>query len=162
MKRIQIIILVLVLCFACSKPENKEIEKKSTPNSAQMISGAKGPSYSISVTLGHSASECSGCVMSGGTCTHVDCQGAGSACAAKTIMQISDTEEVNLYFGTISDPNELTAEDFFLMPNRSLYIMGSNGEFINIPEQMLYRDEETGNFMIYDIFFSDFQMFENK
>ena len=52
--------------------------------------------------------------------------------------------------------------DFFFMPDRSLYIVGSNGQFINIPEQLAYRDPETGTLIFYDIFFSDSQVFDNK
>jgi len=78
------------------------------------------------------------------------------------VMTISDSREVSLYYGTIDNADELTDEDFFLMPHRSLYIVGSNGQFINIPEQIVYRDEETGAFIFYDIFFSDSQVFENK
>jgi hypothetical protein len=48
------------------------------------------------------------------------------------------------------------------MPDRSLYIAGSNGEFLNIPEQVAYRDDKTGLFIFYEIFFSDYQAFENK
>jgi hypothetical protein len=164
MKKISVTILCLVLCFACSKQENKETAENSMPNSAQMISGdsgAKKALYGIVVKIGHSGSGCPGCVTSGGTHVHIDCQGAGSTCDVKAVMEVSDNGEVT-YYGIIAHPDALTDGDSFLMPDRSLYIIGSNGEFLNIPEQNAYRDEETGTFIFYDIFFSDYQAFGNE
>jgi len=162
MKKNLISTLCLVLCFSCSKNENKENTESSMPNSAKLISDTKGKqTYGITVKIGHTAVGCSGCVTSGGLSFHVECQGAGSACEKTVIVGISSSGGVT-YYGIVDDPDDLTYDDSFLMPNRSLYIIGSNGEFLNIPEQMLYRDDETGTFIFYDIFFSDVQMFENK
>lgn len=165
MKQISIIttFFILVLCFSCREQENKETPESSMPNSAQIISSFKeGQIYGITISLGHSATNCSGCVMTGGTLKHVDCQGAGNACRIKTIMSVSTTEKSVYHYGIVNDPDELTDEDSFLMPDRSFYIIGLNGEFLNIPEQVAFRDEETGAFIFYDIFFSDYQAFENK
>lgn len=161
---ILITILLTVFGFACSKQEQKETNKSLGPNSAQLISisGSKKVTYGITMSMGHSGAGCSGCVMSGGHLIHVDCQGTGNACQSSAIMVLSDLGEINFYYGTVGNPDELTDEDFFIMPNRSLYIIGSNGEFLNIPEQTVFRDEETGAFIFDDIFFSDYQAFENK
>jgi hypothetical protein len=165
MRRILFSILFSILCFACSKQENKETTENSMPNSAQIISGSSGAKavvYGVTVRIGHSGTNCPGCVTSGGAHTHVDCQGPGNACQVKSAMKISASGEVTYYYGIVLDPDELTDDDSFLMPDRSLYIIGSNGEFLNIPEQVAYRDEETGTFIFHDIFFSDFQAFNNN
>ena len=157
-----IITLSFILFFACTKQENRGGAESSNSNSAQMISNSKGLLFGIKVSVGHDGANCSGCVTIGGQQVHTDCQGRGNACQVGARMQISDSGEINFYYGTIDDPEELTDGEFFLMPDRSLYIVGSNGEFINIPEQTVYRDEETGTFIFYDVFFSDSQVFENK
>jgi len=163
MKKTLITIVFLILCFACKKHEIIETTELPKFNSAQLISNSKGSAYyGITVRVGHAASTCSGCVNTGENCIHVDCQGAGTACSVSAIMEISDSGEINFYYGIINAPNELTFEETFLMPDRSLYIIGSNGQFLNIPEQMAYRDEETGAFVLYDIFFSDNQVFINE
>ena len=163
MKQTLVTLLLLILCFACKKQETIETAALPKCNAAQLISNSKGKTYyGITTQVGHSGSGCSGCVNIGGNCIHLDCQGTGTDCSVKAIMEISDSGEISFYYGTIENPDELTYEDFFLMPDRSLYIMGSNGQFLNIPEQTVYRDEETGAFIFYDIFFSDNQMFVNE
>jgi hypothetical protein len=166
---ITITVLFSVLCFACSKQENKEpnteAAESSISNSAQIISGDPGTKkaiYRVSLLVGHKSSGCSGCVTSGGSHIHVDCQGSGNACKLGASMNISSAAKSTDYYGIVADPDELTSGDSFLMPARSLYIIGSNGEFLNIPEQEVYRDEETGAFIFHDIFFSDWQMFGNE
>ena len=158
-KRILSITLFFILFFGCTKQENKTTEYS---NSAEIISNSKRVGYGIKVNVGHSGSTCSGCVTVGGQSIHVDCQGSGNACRLGGAMIISNSDEDGIYYGTIENPDELTYEDFFLMPDRSLYIEGTKGQFLNIPEQMAYRDKETGTFIFYDIFFSDRQIFGNK
>jgi len=163
MKKTLITIAFLILCFACKKHEIIETAELPKFNSAQPISNSKGRScYGITAQVGHSGSTCPGCVNTGGNCVHVDCQGTGTACSVSAIMELSDSGEINFYYGIINDPNELTFEETFLMPDRSLYIIGSNGQFLNIPEQNVYRDEKTGAFVFCDIFFSDSQVFINE
>jgi hypothetical protein len=160
---VTIVFLFLILCFGCKKHEIIETAELPKFNSAQPISNSKGGAcYGVTLLVGHSASTCPGCVNNGGSSVHIDCQGDGTACSVSAKMEISDSGEINIYYGTISEPDELTYEETFLMPNRSLYIIGSNGQFLNIPEQMVYRDEETGAFVLYDIFYSDNQVFINE
>jgi hypothetical protein len=167
MKQILVTIafLFLILCFACKKHEIIETAELPKFNSAQLISNSNSKGrvcYGITTLVGHSASTCPGCVNTGEHCIHVDCQGTGTACSVSARMVISDSGEINFYYGTIDEPDELTFEETFLMPDRSLYIIGSNGQFLNIPEQTVYRDEETGAFVFCDIFFSDAQVFINE
>jgi len=163
MKRALILISFSILCFACSKNENGETTESVLSNTAELISDTKGEVfYGLTFSVGHSGSGCGGCVTVGGQHTHVDCQGTGNACKIGAKMGVSSNSRDGIYLGIIGDPDELTDGESFLMPDRSLYIIGSNGEFLNIPEQIVFRDEETGAFIFYDIFFSDVQMFENK
>ena len=162
MKKILSITVIFIFFFGCAKQEKIETTKFTNSNSAQLISSSRGLIYGLKVSLGHSGTNCSGCVYVNGSRAHVDCQGNGNACQINAVMKISDSGEVNFYYGTIDNADELTYEDLFLMPDRSLYIIGSKGEFLNIPEQVAYRDEETGCFTFYDIFFSDGQVFENQ
>jgi len=162
MKKLLFVAFLLIVCLGCNNTENEIKSETINPNSAQAISSSKGMTYNVKITVGHSASGCSGCFMVGGILQHINCQGPGNDCQINARMEITDSGEINFYDGIISNGEELTADDFFVMPNRSLYIIGTNGEFLNIPEQIVYRDEDTGTFIFYDIFFSDAQMFENK
>ena len=163
MKRVLILISFSVLCFACSKNENGETTESLLSNTAKLISDTKGGDvYELGFTVGHSGEGCPGCVAGGGTHTHVNCQGPGNACRLGSAMSVSSNSKDGIYLGVIEDPDALTDGDFFFMPDRSLYIIGSSGEFLNIPEQIVFRDEKTGEFVFYDIFFSDYQAFENR
>jgi len=161
MKRILILISFSILCFACSKNEKGETTAAVVSNTAKLISDTKGMQlFGISISVGHSGKGCAGCVTSGGQHIHVDCQGPGNACTKSARMSIASAK--GAISGIIEDSDELTDGEFFFMPDRSLYIIDSNGEFLNIPEQIVFRDEETGAFIFYDIFFSDSQTFENE
>jgi len=163
MKRILILISVFILCFACSKNENGDATESLLSNTAKLISDTKGGDiYLLGFSVGHSGSGCGGCVTSGGQHAHVDCQGAGNACRIGAAMSVSSNSKDGIYLGIIENPDELTDGESFIMPDRSLYIIGSSGEFLNIPEQVVFRDEETGAFVFYDIFFSDYQAFVNR
>jgi hypothetical protein len=166
MKKITTFLLILTIVFsACEKKEKLNPDPVNPKNCAVPIySESKAVlGFQLSLRSGHSGAGCSGCTIQNGKPVHVDCQGAGSFCQqSATIYLYPDDGEIDIYYAINTDKWGLTSGDFFLMPDRSLYIVGSNGEFINIPEQTLYRDEETGYFIIYDIFFSDAQMFENK
>jgi len=166
MKRLVPIFFILFFIFlACEKKEKNNSNSDVLQNAAVPIctDSKQILGYKISVMVGHSSNGCPGCVTMGGNHFHVPCQGAGSSCAqSATIYLYQDDYGTDLYFAISVDELDLTDEDFFLMPDRSLYIVGANGEFLNIPEQMLYRDEDTGTFIFYDIFFSDYQAFVNK
>ncbi|MCL2246725.1 MAG: hypothetical protein FWC10_06395 [Lentimicrobiaceae bacterium] len=162
MKKIFFFGLCFIFFFGCSKKENVELAVFPDANTVELVStNAKETVYLGTVQLGHSSSGCSGCVNVGGTCVHFDCTGYGNACTAEVSMKLASNGDTS-YSITILNPDGLTYEDVFLMPDRSLYVIGSSGEFLNIPEQMTYRDDETGTFTFYDVFFSDSQMFGNK
>jgi len=159
-----LLILFSIFFFACEKSDKQNPISGLPENRAEPIySDSKAwLGFQVIAQCGHSASGCNGCINFNGQYIHVDCQGAGSSCTqtARIYLYIDDSSP-DRYYAITDGEWDLTDEDFFLIPDRSLFIMNSNGEFINIPEQMLYRDETTGKFIINDIFFSDFQFFEN-
>ena len=60
---ITIVLLFLILCFACKKHETIETAELPKNNSAQLISNSKGKSYyGVTALVGHAASGCSGCM----------------------------------------------------------------------------------------------------
>jgi hypothetical protein len=64
---------------------------------------------------------------------------------------------------TTTDTFDLTSEDFFLMPDRSLNYTDEKGRriFLNIPEQLVYRDTATLQFTFTGLFFSDGPAYTN-
>lgn len=64
---------------------------------------------------------------------------------------------------TTADTFDLTSEDFFLVPDRSLNYTDekNNRIFLNIPEQMVYRDTATLQFTFTGLFFSETAAYSN-
>ena len=62
-----------------------------------------------------------------------------------------------------TDTFGLTSADFFLMPDRSLSYTDENNNriFLNIPEQLLFRDSTTQQFTFTGLFFSDGPVYSN-
>jgi len=162
MKKKVFYFLCILLFFACSKKEITEMAAFDKSNSAQLLSDEKEMIFYVEIRVGHNGDGCNGCVTTGGTNHHVDCKGYGTYCVVSANLSLAAEGEDGYYYGIVLNPDEFCDDDFFLMPNRSLYIEESKGKFLNIPEQMVYRDEETGVFIFYDIFFSDSQIFENR
>jgi hypothetical protein len=65
---------------------------------------------------------------------------------------------------TTTDTFDLTSEDFFLMPDRSLDYVDEKGShiFLNIPEQVVYRDTATLQFTFTGLFFSEIAAYSNN
>lgn len=162
MKKFFFYLFCFIFILGCSKKEVINLSHSSDGNTIELISDGKGMSYIGKMQMGHSANGCNGCAVINGTKVHLACTGYGTECSSNVAFTLTATREHNDYYATVLNPDEFTDYDVFLMPERSLYIVGSNGEFLNIPEQTVYKDEETGTFIFYDIFFSEGQMFENK
>ncbi len=64
---------------------------------------------------------------------------------------------------TTTDTFDLTSEDFFLMPDRSLDYVDEKGShiFLNIPEQVVYRDTATLQFTFTGLFFTNTPAYSN-
>jgi hypothetical protein len=124
--------------------------------------------YKINTKVGHSASTCNGCVIINGKYVHVDCMGSGNQCSSSGTVKLTlaSTESgINYYQGMTLYEYELTTEDYFLFPARSLWVYNEfTGTecWMNIPEQMLNRDKNTNQFTFKGIYFSDKQEFDNE
>ena len=117
--------------------------------------------YVLLTYAGHDAKDCSGCILFNGRLIHINCQGWGDAClhsAAVTLNQVASSVTA-----TTTDTFDLTSEDFFLMPDRSLNYTDEKGRriFLNIPEQMVYRDTATLQFTFTGLFFSETAAYNN-
>ena len=126
-------------------------------------SGSKDANtYVLSTRVGHKRSECGGrCIQINGVPTHADCMGVGRYCALLSSVTISQSgTDVT---ATTVDTFDLTSEDFFLMPDRSLNYTDENNNriFLNIPEQLLFRDSTTQQFTFTGLFFSDGPAYSN-
>ncbi|MDL2241116.1 hypothetical protein LJC69_05770, partial [Bacteroidales bacterium OttesenSCG-928-K22] len=82
--------------------------------------------YALTVFSGHTSNDCTGCVMVAGVLVHMDCVGGGGDCTVKASVTLSSSID-SLYNAITLYAYELTDEDIFLMPARSLFA-GMNGE----------------------------------
>lgn len=177
-----VLMLVSMMVFmttSCIKEKenevNKQLLKEQHTATAKRLSGnhLKATNYAgnylLSAKAGHSASNCSGCIMVGGIRKHLDCQGYGSTCTLKSTVAISKVEpnnsNCNEYKGIGINDYEPTDEDIYNMPSRSFYFEDNsyiNGYiWINIPEQILERDPESNQFTYYKISFTEEALYKN-
>ena len=87
--------------------------------------------------------------------------GEGNYCASSAAVQLQQAgATIN---ATTTDTFDLTSENFFLMPNRSLdYVDEKNNHYyLNIPAQMVYRDTATLQFTFTGLYFSEGPAYEN-
>ena len=97
-----------------------------------------------------------------GQLVHVNCIGTGDDCLRTAAVQLQQVgTEIS---ATTTDTFDLTSDDFFLMPDRSLSYTDekNNRIFLNIPEQMVYRDTTTLQFTFTGLFFSETAAYSNN
>ncbi len=171
--------LVGILATSCVKENVVVNDAKNAVNSATAqrmstlhlkSSSNYSGNYTLSAKVGHSSSECNGCCITYvGKKYHIDCQGFGSNCTSKANVNISkvepDNPENQEYTATGLNDFEPTDEVVYSMPARSYYIEDNSSEtgfiWINIPEQMLERDDESNQFVYFNITFTNEAMFKN-
>lgn len=118
--------------------------------------------FGLWILAGHDGSKCPGCITIAGHTTHQDCQGHGNKCrksSSVTLQQIGTD-----ITATTTDTFGLTSEDFFLMPDRSLYYetdVNNNRIYLNIPGQLVYRDTTTLQFTFTGLFFTNVPEYSN-
>ena len=156
-------LLAAVLFGACEKEIGNIEMQHPSPNRVVLIpSEAKTAANAILVSqIGHNGKDCPGCVYNDGQMIHLDCMGFGHYCAFVTSVHLQQTgSDIT---ATTTDTFGLTSGDFFLMPDRSLsYIDEDNNRiFLNIPEQLLFRDTTTRQFTFTGLFFSDAPAYSN-
>lgn len=121
-----------------------------------------GTLFSITTLCGHTISECGGnCMMT--PFGHADCQGPGSSCTMSANILVEPTASSS-FIATTQDSTDLTSEEFFNMPDRSLYT-GLDGDgkpcWLNIPAQLAIRDSVTRLFTFSGVFYSSQQVYKN-
>ncbi len=157
--------MVVCACtaFSCTKSNDKDNLVFSNMVIQDLTDVKESGLYSLRVNVGHNSSDCKGaCIQINGTPTHVDCQGFGHCC--QLLTSVSLAQMGTAITATTTDTFDLTSEDFFLMPDRSLNYTDEKGRriFLNIPGQMVYRDTATLQFTFTGLFFSERAAFSNN
>ncbi len=156
-------LLAATLLGACEKQDSQTIMDEQTPNRVITIPG-EGKSENATyffLNIGHDGKYCNGCVMYNGHMVHMNCMGQGTYCATAAAVQLQQigTDLV----ATTVDTFGLTSEDFFNMPARSLnYVDEDNNRvFLNIPAQLVYRDNTTLQFSFTGLSITSGPLYEN-
>jgi hypothetical protein len=165
MKKVMTMALLAILILgACEKEETQTVTRQQSPNRVIVVpDGGKTGNSTIllAISIGHPAEGCNGCVWEDGKLYHVNCMGDGNYCASSAAVQLQQAGyTIN---AVTTDTFDLTSEDFFLMPDRSLdYTDDKNNHYyLNIPGQMVYRDSTTLQFTFTGLFFSNSPAYEN-
>ncbi|MFZ4401450.1 MAG: hypothetical protein ACOYO1_15550 [Bacteroidales bacterium] len=122
--------------------------------------------YVLTTNAGHKSSDCGGgCRTINGIRYHADCQGWGSTCTLKATVSVSMIANSNKYIGHGLNDYEPIDEDTYNMPDRSFYVENANFEnghgWLNIPAQILQRDNNTHEFIYKDIVFTTEALYKN-
>lgn len=153
----------ILLFGACEKENgNAELYQPSVNRVVVIPSDGKTATTTMLVSqIGHDGKYCPGCVLYDGKMIHLDCMGNGHYCAFSAAVQLDQVG--GIITATTTDTFDLTSEDFFLMPDRSLNYTDENNNriFLNIPGQMVYRDTATLQFTFTGLFFSETAAYSN-
>lgn len=158
-------LLAAILLGACEKEGHKTVVSEPSANSIVQLpnDGKKESStFLLSMEVGHSGSNCNGCVMYSGQAVHFDCMGYGNLCTVSSTVHLQQVS--NAISITTTDTFNLTSGNFFLMPNRSLDYMDDSGlhSYLNIPTQLVYRDTTTLQFTFTGLYFSSKPAYSNQ
>ena len=158
-------VLLLAIAFSFMSCEKREHLDPVHEQWAQEIPNAKktGTLFSIGIMCGHTISECGGNCLPPSIGGHADCQGAGKHCVVAANILVVPVGS-SLYTATTQDSTDLTSEEFFNMPSRSLYTgMDDSGapRWLNIPAQLSLRDSITRVFTFTGVYFSQQQVYNN-
>lgn len=157
-KILTLTVLAAMILGACMKEKHQAVTPEQSLNYMVALpdDGKTGnTTFLLGVCLGHSSKMCKGCVMIGGYIVHVNCMGHGDECATSAIVQLQ--HDGTSMTATTIDTFNLTTEDFFLMPDRSLLTEDERGlpVYLNIPAQLVYRDSSTLQFTFTGLYYSE-------
>lgn len=168
MKRTTISLVIVatatLLCLSCTKPESTQNGCTNLINRVIPLDyGSKTAEYLLTINVGHLYTDCGGrCITINGKQCHFDCMGNGHVCnrATSVVMQQSGS----FVTATTTDTFDLTSDDFFLMPDRSLNYTDENNNriYLNIPEQLVWRDTATLQFTFTGLTFSTSPLYTNN
>ncbi|MDL2308674.1 hypothetical protein LJC53_03715 [Bacteroidales bacterium OttesenSCG-928-C03] len=131
-------------------------------HAATLVAGDSkaGTTYQVVSKVGHLAKDCgNSCVKVGDDYFHIDCMGHGYICEPRTTIIVNPLRN-GYYEATTVDEYDLTVEDFYLMPDRSLIISKNN--WLNIPEQLVFRDSVSGQFTFTGLYYSGQPAYSNQ
>ena len=164
MKKSNVLVLLAatILMVGCNKMDNNVTKNPKPDNYATVgtpLSKEGGKPIEITISVGHNANECTGCIYSNGHLGHADCQGWGDACVITIrLWPIGGQPKGGTFSAVVDTVWSLTTEDFFNMPDRSLTVLDATSEnqaYLNIPAQLVYRDSLTHQFTFTGLFYSD-------
>ena len=165
-KVLSLAILATTMLFTSCEKDSRQVEQHQ-PSSNRIVvipSDNKTASTTILVSqIGHDGKNCPGCILSGGQLIHVDCMGDGRYCRLISEVQLQQTG--SSITATTTDTFGLTTEDFFAMPDRSLYFYtdeNNNRVFLNIPSQLVFRDTVTKQFTFTRLFLTNAPEYSNN
>ena len=151
-------LLLMLFLPSCQKQIEPEVPDNRIINVSS--DDKTGGNYLLVCFLGHDGSKCPGCVLRDGQLIHVNCQGAGSACATSSSVTLQQVGTV--ITATTTDTFGLTSLDFFNMPARSLSTGESgNNAYLNIPAQLMERDTATLQFTFTGLFYTGKPAYNN-
>ncbi len=164
-KALTLTLLAALLLYACEKEDTQTVTHEQSLNRVIALpdDGKTGNSTALlAMAIGHRSNDCKGCIMMNGHVFHIDCMGNGNYCATIAAVQLQQIGTA--VTATTTDTFDLTSEDFFLMPDRSLNYTDEKGRriFLNIPEQIVYRDTATLQFTFTGLSFSETAAYSNN
>ena len=163
-KILTLTLLAAVICGSCKKERTQTFRHEQLLNYlvTQPVDEKTGNSTFLFVTgIGHNAKDCKGCVTISGHKVHVNCMGHGNECITAATIQLQHYS--TSITATTMDTFNLTTENFFLMPDRSLLTEDEKGlpVYLNIPAQLVYRDSSSLQFTFTGLFYSDTAAYGN-
>lgn len=159
-----IIATVMLIIQSCAKVNDSRNDGHTFSNRVvPMATDSKSSDYLLVITIGHTAKDCGGrCVTINDIPYHFDCMGDGNVCNRSVAVCLEQTG--TSVTATTTDTFDLTSENFFFMPDRSLYFYtdeNNNRVYLNIPEQMVYRDAVTRQFTFTGLFITNTPEYNN-
>lgn len=157
------VVAVLLVMASCQKKETEVAHIFPPDRLIELSADSKTTgNYLLSTEIGHDGKDCDGCVLILGKLVHKDCMRHGRYCRVTTSVHI-DTVGSDIT-ATTTDTFGLTTGSFFAMPDRSLNFTDENNNriFLNIPEQVVFRDNTTQQFTFTGLFFSTTAAYNNN
>ena len=163
-KLITLSILLASLLGACENEGIRTSSLEQSPNRVITIYGNTRAENStiLMLSIGHDGRYCNGCVMDNGKLIHVNCMGDGNYCAATAAVRLQQVG-ADLVATTV-DTFDLTSEDFFNMPARSLNHKDEDNQrvYLNIPPQLVWRDTATLQFSFTGLSITESPLYSNE
>lgn len=157
-----------ILMVGCNKMDNNVTKNPKPDNYATVgtpLSKEGGKPIEITISVGHNANECTGCIYSNGHLGHADCQGWGDACVVRIRIWPIGGQASSTPFNAVVDTLwDVTTENYFNMPDRSLNYIDENNNrvFLNIPAQLVFRDSVTRQFTFTGLFITNTPAYSNN